>query len=105
MNNKFYASCVAGCTFLSLFFCQQTAMAQRQKTHWATDGYQYYRAKGDSILELDTRDPAKKSVLLDNKMLTPTGQKPITVANFYISDDGQKILIFTNTKKVWRYNT
>src|SRR6185312_9660815 len=39
------------------------------------------------------------------EMLTPNGQPPLTVASFTLSDDGQKALIFTNTKRVWRYNT
>ncbi len=105
MNINFYRWCITGATFLLMLASQQTATAQRQKTHWAADGYQYYRAKGDSILELDTRDASKKSLLLNTSALSPAGHVPITVANFYISDDGQKVLIFTNTKKVWRYNT
>ena len=100
--HRFGLSCLA---FLLVFLSRQAVMAQRQKTHWATDGYQYYRAKGDTILELDTRDANKKTILLDKRMLTPPGKQPLSVANFYISNDGQKILLFTNTKKVWRYNT
>jgi dipeptidyl-peptidase-4 len=105
MNIKFYRSTLIPFIFLLLIFSQQAANAQRQKTHWATDGFQYYRAQGGEIVELDTRDAAKKTVLVTKEALTPPGQKQLTVANFFLSDDGQKVLIFTNTKRVWRYNT
>lgn len=105
MQIKFYRSLAVCTAVLLLQFSQQAVLAQRQKTHWAKDGYQYYRAQEGQIVELDTRNAESKTVLVTKEMLTPAGGQPITVANFYISDDGQKILIFTNTKKVWRYNT
>jgi dipeptidyl-peptidase-4 len=96
------------------FFCkvlvvmliwQTAAYAQRQKTHWAPDGYQYYRVQAGQLVELDTRDSSKKAIVLTTAMLTPAGKAPLAVANFSFSDDGKKIMIFTNTKRVWRYNT
>jgi len=106
MNIKTYQQKLIPLFFLALMLCQLGVKAQRQKTHWATDGYQYYRAvEANGIVELDTRDPAKKTVLVSNEMLTPQGKSPLKVANFYLSEDGQKVLIFTNTKRVWRYNT
>ena len=106
MNIKIYQQKLVPLVFLALMLCQLTVKAQRGRTHWAADGYQYYRAQeANGIVELDTRDPAKKTVLISNEMLTPPGKSPLTVTNFYLSEDGQKVLIFTNTKKVWRYNT
>jgi dipeptidyl-peptidase-4 len=104
MKIKHYRSGLILITFL-LLLCFQSVQAQRQKTHWAADGYQYYRFQGNQIVELDTRDAGKKTVLVTAENLTPPGQQPLSVANFYLSDDGQKVLIFTNTKRVWRYNT
>ncbi|RWY52629.1 S9 family peptidase [Mucilaginibacter gilvus] len=83
----------------------QTAVAQIPSTHWANDGFQYYKAQGGEVVVLDTRDANKKTVLLSKDMLTVAGQKPIAVRNFYLSADGQKILVYTNAKKVWRYPT
>ncbi len=106
MNIKTYQQKLIPLIFVALMLCQLGVKAQRQKTHWAADGYQYYRAvEANGIVELDTRDPAKKTVLVSNEMLTPQGKSPLKVANFYLSEDGQKVLIFTNTKRVWRYNT
>jgi len=106
MNLKFYRGGLLSLAFLLLLFSWQAANAQRQKTHWATDGYQYYRVQGGQLVELDTRDSAKKTVLITKEMLTPEGSNtPIAISNFFLSDDGQKLLIFNNTKRVWRYNT
>ncbi|MES2265219.1 MAG: S9 family peptidase [Bacteroidota bacterium] len=88
-----------------LSLLQNKAIAQIPSTHWATDGYQYYKSQGGEIVMLDARDAAKKTVLVSKEMLTPQGQKPIAVRNFYLSADGQKVLLYTNTKKVWRYAT
>jgi dipeptidyl-peptidase-4 len=105
MNIKFYQTILPLVLSLLLLFSINTANAQRTKTHWATDGYQYYKAQGNEIAELDTRDASKKTILVTTAMLTPQGQPPLSVANFFLSNDGQKVLIFTNTKRVWRYNT
>jgi len=106
MNFKFYRTGLMSLAFFLLLFSQQAAKAQRGgRTHWATDGYQYYRVQSGQLVELDTRDSAKKTVLVTKEMLTPPGQPALRVENFYLSDDGQKLLIFTNSKRVWRYNT
>jgi dipeptidyl-peptidase-4 len=88
-----------------LMLSQLAVKAQRGRTHWAADGYQYYRQQEAGIVELDTRDATKKTVLVSTEMLTPPGKSPLKVANFFLSNDGQKVLIFTNTQRVWRYNT
>jgi len=105
MNFKFYRTGKIALVLLALLFSQQAAKAQRGRTHWAADGYQYYRVQGAQIVELDTRDSAKKTILVTKEMLTPPGQQPLAIANFSFSEDGTKVLIFTNTKRVWRYNT
>jgi len=105
MNLKLYRSALFVSAFSLLMLTQVAVKAQRAKTHWAADGYQYYRAQGGDIVELDIRDASKKTVLASKEALTPAGGQPLSVANFTLSTDGQKILIFTNTKRVWRYNT
>ncbi|MBS1531566.1 MAG: S9 family peptidase [Bacteroidetes bacterium] len=74
---------------------------------WAKDGYQYYvpAQGGSAIVEYDMRDSAKKTIVLNREMLTPAGKRPLTVQSFSFSDDLSKVLVFTNTKRVWRFNT
>ncbi|MFI5136363.1 MAG: S9 family peptidase [Sphingobacteriales bacterium] len=105
MNFKFYRKGMWALAFLLILFSQKNVQAQRGRTHWAADGYQYYRVQGGQIVELDTRDSAKKTVLITREMLTPSGEHPLNAENFSVSDDGTKVLLFTNSKRVWRYNT
>lgn len=102
---KIYRWSVSSFMLLILLVIQQAVMAQIPSTHWANDGYQYYKVQGGEVVVLDARDAAKKTVLLSKAMLTPEGKTAIPVRNFYLSADGQKILIYTNAKKVWRYPT
>ena len=45
-------------------------------------------------------------MLISSEQLTPSGdKKPLSIADYVWSDDGTKLLIFTNTRKVWRQNT
>ena len=50
-------------------------------------------------------DPASgtREVLVRAAQLVPQGAKePLGIDDFAISDDGRKLLFFTNTRKVWR---
>ncbi len=48
----------------------------------------------------------KRSVLVSAKQLIPDGSKsPLSISNYEWSEDNSKLLIFTNTRKVWRHNT
>jgi dipeptidyl-peptidase-4 len=47
-----------------------------------------------------------RSVIVSAEKLIPAGEtKPLSIENYEWSTDDSKLLIFTNTKKVWRYNT
>ncbi len=47
-----------------------------------------------------------ESLLVSEKQLTPKGRTaPLKISYFSFSNDQQKILLFTNTKKVWRLRT
>ncbi|HVS91393.1 MAG TPA: S9 family peptidase [Mucilaginibacter sp.] len=105
MKTRFcWSGCILLAFILLLPFCSQ---AQRGGINWAKDGYQYYRTErgGSAIFEYDTRDSAKKIPVVTKEMLTPPGKPALQVASFAFSADGSKVMIFTNTKRVWRYNT
>ena len=62
-------------------------------------------AKGNDIVRYDV-EKGTKSILVNASQLLPAGAaKPLSVDDYSWSDDNNKLLIFTNTKKVWRYNT
>jgi len=71
---------------------------------WAKDGNSYYSAQGGELLQF-VLPKNEKTVLLSKEQLTPPGQKPLGFRNFSFSEDDTKVLLFTNTKKVWRLHT
>jgi dipeptidyl-peptidase-4 len=48
----------------------------------------------------------KRQILASARELTPKGAKaPLSVSSFHFSEDEKQVLLFANTKKVWRKNT
>ncbi|MFT5143591.1 MAG: dipeptidyl-peptidase-4 [Rhodothermales bacterium] len=77
---------------------------------WLADGSGYTTVEqdADGAREIVRYDPAsgERTVLVSGADLTPTGATtPIPVENYAWSDDGTKMLIYTNSKRVWRLNT
>src|SRR6185503_7307440 len=79
---------------------------------WLEDGSAYTtveraqgQAGGSDIVRYDATTGAR-SVLISAAQLIPSGtQRALGIADYVWSDDGSKLLIFTNTQKVWRQNT
>jgi dipeptidyl-peptidase-4 len=60
---------------------------------------------GQDIIKYDARS-GTRSVLVSANQLIPEGKnKPITISDYKWSLDNNKLLLFTNTRKVWRYHT
>jgi dipeptidyl-peptidase 4 len=65
-------------------------------------------ADKDAAMDIVAYDTAtgKRSVLIPASALIPTGAaKPLEIESYSWSDDKKKLLVFTNSKKVWRRNT
>ena len=61
--------------------------------------------KGNDIVVYDVSSGTKK-VLVSAKQLIPAGAgKPLAIVDYSWSDDNSKLLVFTNTRKVWRQNS
>lgn len=75
-----------------------------QSIRWA-DGNSYYQIVGGEINKY-TLPANEKTTFVSKKDLTPVDRnQPISVRNFSLSEDKSKVLIFTNTQKVWRLDT
>ena len=60
---------------------------------------------GKDIVIYNPETLARK-VLISAEQLTPKGEeKPLAIHNYIWSDDKQKLLIYTNSKRVWRSNS
>jgi dipeptidyl-peptidase 4 len=62
-------------------------------------------AKGEDIVEYDTATGNRTVLVSAEKLLTKPGASPMKIDDYVWSDDNKQLLIFTNTKKVWRLNT
>lgn len=78
---------------------------------WLEDGsgYTTVEAAGEGPgREIVRYDPATgdREVLVSAAALTPAGaDRPLGIADYSWSRDGSKLLLFTNTRRVWRLNT
>lgn len=90
---------------LAFIFVIQAINAQfRSVTQWTPDGNAYYEMKDGGIVKVDIRTNAETAVI-NKSQVTPAGRSSLNIAAYTFSADNNKVLIFTNTAKVWRYNT
>ncbi len=85
--------------------------AEGYSVNWMPEGGSYFvledaaEGKGQDVVLIDPQTGARE-LLVAAKDLVPEGQTdPIDVSSFQVSSDKSKILVFNNTKRVWRYNT
>jgi dipeptidyl-peptidase-4 len=90
--------------FLLLFLCSVSIDAQRA-LQWNKNGDGYFAAEGNAIVHYQLPS-FERSIVVDSSMLIPKGKmNALRVRSFSFSDDGKKVLIYTNAKRVWRYDT
>ncbi len=83
----------------------QFASAQfRPVTQWSSDGNAIYQNKKGGIVKLDIESRTETTVISKSKLTTAAG-KTLDPSAFVFSNDNNNLLVFTNTAKVWRYNT
>ncbi len=76
-----------------------------QQFRWTPDGNSYYSMEDGGIVKYELPTLAKIT-LLPKEDFTPSGSdKSLSIENFSFSDDQSRLLIYTNSKRVWRQNT
>ncbi len=76
-----------------------------KKVNWTADGNAYTSFKDGNIVRTDLRTNAE-TILIKKEQLIPAGKStPLSFRIYNFSADNTKLLIYTNTAKVWRYNT
>lgn len=60
---------------------------------------------GNDIVRYDAKTGVRKILVSAEQLIPKNASKPLSIANYEWSDDDGKLLIFTNTRRVWRYNT
>ncbi|CAG5073808.1 hypothetical protein DYBT9623_04932 [Dyadobacter sp. CECT 9623] len=71
---------------------------------WLPDGSGYRDVSDDEIVEVALPANTPK-VLVSRAQLTPQGSNALAIKSYTVSKAGDKFLIYTNSKRVWRYET
>ncbi|MFP5081891.1 S9 family peptidase [Pedobacter sp. JCM 36344] len=81
-----------------------TWSAKAQEIKWAKDGNSYYQSTNGEIISITLPKNDRKTIV-PRALLEGAGNNLVTIKDFTISEDGTKVLVFTNSKKVWREET
>lgn len=80
-------------------------------TRWTPDGQAYFYnqrrpgSKGPDIVRINP-ETGEATTLVKSEQLIPAGDTaPLRPQSYRFSDDNRKLLLFTNTARVWRQNT
>ncbi len=72
---------------------------------WTKDGQAYMKAEKSAIVVYQVKNKTSR-ILITPQQLTPLGaSRPLEINGFTFSANDQKLLIYTNAQKVWRYTT
>ncbi|MGB5653073.1 MAG: S9 family peptidase [Robiginitalea sp.] len=90
---------------LVLVFLISLGFRGQSQVNWTNDGDSYFELENNE-LKTYTLPAHEEETIISRTQLTPQGSsEPLEVAHFSFSSDQQKILLFTNTQRVWRLNT
>jgi dipeptidyl-peptidase-4 len=95
-----------------IFGTSEYAVPRFGPARWLADGSAYTTleraAAGIDVWDIVRYDAASgaRSVFVAGSKLTPTGRSaPLSIEDYAWSKDGRQLLVFTNTRRVWRQNT
>jgi dipeptidyl-peptidase-4 len=79
---------------------------------WVGDGAAYTalepapeRAESREIVRYDTATGGRQPLVPVARLIPPGSAVPLVIDDYSLSRDGRRVLIFTNSKRVWRRNT
>ena len=78
--------------------------------NWMKDGEHYSKIErnatgGFDVMAYSAKDNSKEVLIPADKLINPATGKPISVRSFTFSEDNNQVLIYTNTRRVWRMDT
>jgi dipeptidyl-peptidase-4 len=80
-------------------------------SHWLGDGSSYTTLEGadseggENLVRYDTERGAREVLLTAQQFIPPGDSIPLAIEDYSWSPDSRMLLIFTNTRPVWRLNT
>jgi len=95
-----------------IFSTKEFSAESLKLVRWLKDGSCYTTVRksedhenGQDIIKYDPLS-GQREILISSSLFIPEGKsKPILIEGYEWSKDGKRLLIFTNSKRVWRQNT
>jgi dipeptidyl-peptidase-4 len=76
---------------------------------WRRNGHHFTRIEqgenGNEMIQYDAQNAEKEIVISSSQLVLPGQNKPLNVEGYEWSDNEKLILLYTNSKRVWRENT
>ncbi|MEO6637544.1 MAG: S9 family peptidase [Ginsengibacter sp.] len=72
---------------------------------WTADGNAYLEIRGGNIIKVELPDNKVSTIVPKEKLIPKGADNALSFGIYSFSPDYKTLLIFTNTEKVWRYNT
>lgn len=95
-----------------IFGSREFASERFGPARWMKDGASYTvledsaAVKGGRDIVLYSAETGRRDILVSASSLVPANaSSPLSIDNFEWSADGKKLLVFTNSRRVWRQNT
>lgn len=104
LKTKISSSLIKTGLAVALLYFAVTVHAQKG-LQWTKDGTSYLNQSKEGIELVRLADNSKTPVITALQLQTAANGKPLAAKSFSSSADEQKLLLFTNTRRVWRYET
>ncbi len=95
-----------------IFVSSEFAPERFGPARWMKDGKSYTTVEDSATIKngreiiLYSAEAGKREVLIPAARLIPSGEtQPLAIDNYEWSADGKRMLLFTNSQRVWRQNT
>jgi dipeptidyl-peptidase-4 len=88
-----------------LFLSATTATSQQSGIKWSDDGSSYYVLSGNQILKYSLPGNQQSVLVSPEKLISEKGEKQLSVSYFSINEKTGKVLLMSDSKRVWRLNT
>ena len=94
-----------------IFAAREFSARPAPQPQWFDGGASYLLVEAEgagrmNVVRYDSATGAKRDVLITTAQLTPAGATaPLDIEDLSWSRDGQRVLVFTNSRRVWRTNS
>jgi dipeptidyl-peptidase 4 len=91
-------------SFLTAFLLM-LVNASAQQIKWSAAGNSYYVAESGTVLKYTLPQQTKTVVITKEQLMVPGQPRSLGIRSLVFSADEKQVLVYTNTKKVWRLDT